>query len=429
MMARGGSIVALDLDNTLLDADSHAYHATVSGSLADIDLGLSAAQAQSAYESIRELGNALERIGLKNPIHERGSAQTLAVLCMTEGQSPRLRTELEIGSSDQAMHFGFLRELDGLNRVCRAGSFSERLGSEVQARMFCKTDPRVARFLDDAKRIARHPVVVQWAERYRSLELAQPVEDMLPLMQSLTSRGMLPVVISEGRSHIQLEKLGRLGLIDFFDGRILITQGAGTIAGIGKLDTAISRRIDDRIARQSTENDEELNLLWHFRCLVDTWMSKTPSFFGRCLHALHRDSERPQGIFGVPNYDEEESWREKPLRFVMVGDKYDKDVKPLIDLLGPEVGLKVRLRMGKYGHLHPEDELPADRRPDRTFTNWDSFARFLAEELTPDMVPPITQPPDLAPRSELRPDYIRRGLESEFEAVRCVATSLAPMLD
>ena len=428
MMACRGTVLAFDVDNTLVDAAGQGYAAAITGTLDRVNLGAGNAEACSLYESIRLRGDALERIGLQNPIHQRGNVHSLAVLCMTGCTDSELRNELRIKSSDQHLHRGFLNELDALNRATRNGSIGERFGAETRARAFCKTDPRVARFRDEANRIARHPMVVEWAEAYRSLELAQPVEDMLPLMQSLSSRGFIPVVISEGRSDIQFEKLKRLGLLEFFAGRILITENAGAIVGLDKLDLAMSKRIDDSTAAHSTGNDEMLNLIWYFRCLIDSWMSKTSSFFGRCLHALHRNSERPQRIFDVPNYDDAESWREKPLRFVMVGDKYDKDVEPLIDLLGPNVGFKIRLRMGKYGHMHPESELPEDRRPDRTFTDWDSLEHFLTEELSPDMVSPITRPPDLAPRSELRPDYIRRGLDSEFEAVRCVATALAPML-
>ena len=112
----------------------------------------------------------------------------------------------------------------------------------------------------------------------------------------------------------------------------------------------------------------------------------------------------------------------------MVGDRYDQDVEPLIDLLGPGVGLKIRLRCGKYGHLHPEDELPPDRRPDMTFTDWDSLATFLTEDLSRDRINPVTTPPDIVNRSDIRPDYIKRGLDSPYEAVRTVATLVTAML-
>ena len=158
------------------------------------------------------------------------------------------------------------------------------------------------------------------------------------------------------------------------------------------------------------------------------WATKTPSFYARCLHALQLDRESPAAAFAKPVFVPADHWRTKPLHFVMVGDRYDKDVKPLMDLLGPDAAMKLQLRMGKYGELHPESELPPDRRPDRTFTDWDSLAKFLTDELRFKDVKPITTPPDIVPRNEVRTDYIKRGLDSPYEAVRLVATSAAEMM-
>ena len=113
----------------------------------------------------------------------------------------------------------------------------------------------------------------------------------------------------------------------------------------------------------------------------------------------------------------------------MVGDRFDKDVEPLIELLGHGVGMKIRLQAGKYGHLHPEDRLLPDRRPDRTFTDWDSLAAFLADELTIDHIPSITAPPDIVDRAHVRRDYIDKGLDSPYEAIRLVAQAVADMIE
>jgi len=79
------------------------------------------------------------------------------------------------------------------------------------------------------------------------------------------------------------------------------------------------------------------------------------------------------------------------------------------------------LRAGKYAALHPEDELPPHRRPSRTFTSWDALSTFLTDELTVEDIRPITAPPPIVPPTELRWDYIDRGLESTMESVRLVA--------
>ena len=114
-------------------------------------------------------------------------------------------------------------------------------------------------------------------------------------------------------------------------------------------------------------------------------------------------------------------WDFEPLQFVMVGDRYDKDVAPLIDLLGKGRALTVRLRAGKYGREHPEDGLPEERRPDHTFTDFDSLATFLADDLDFADVPAVTTAPPLAPADWLTDDYLRQGARDPIAAVRKVA--------
>lgn len=420
--------MAFDVDNTLLDPDMRAYNATVPTFLTGCDVGLRPDEAFEGFEGVRSKGDAMERIGLRSGSHYRGDPDFLAVFCMTCCTSPGLRGDLRIGASDQSEYNEVLSELVTAYKAARKGSGDQRLDAERRLRTFCSTDARIARFRGEAERIARHPKIVGWADVYRTLELAQPVDNLLPFMERLASGGIIPVVISEGRTEIQLEKVSRLGLAEFFRGRILITQQAAAVPGLGLLDEAISQMIDEWIGTASGPASDELRTLWYYRCLIDGWATKSASFYARCLHALHHDIEHPQDTFDTPVYVPPNTWEANPLRFVSVGDRYDKDVAPLIDLLSPTVGMKIRLRMGKYGHLHPEEELAPDRRPDKTFTDWDSLATFLAEDLTPEMIPPITAPPDIVNRADLRPDYIERGLDSPYQAVRCVARAVAPML-
>jgi FMN phosphatase YigB (HAD superfamily) len=421
-------IIAFDIDNTLMDRDTRAYDATMSGFVSHLCLGMSPDIAPREYEAFRAQGNALAKAGLRNPVDERGNAEALAVFCLTRCEDIALKSELGIEPSEQGTYVALLSEIGDADRRTREGSFESRLEAECRARTFCATDPRVERFRNEAKRIARHARMAEWAESYRSLEVAQPVDNHLPLMESLSSRGTVPVVVSEGRMAIQIDKLDRLGLTDFFKGRILISEEATNVPGAGELNVAISRLIDQRVRSHGMAKDPELSILWHYRCLIDTWAGKTPWFFGRCLHAIRNSPESPEESFDRPMFVSPGRWRDQPLRFVMVGDRYDKDVKPLMDLLGPDAGMNLQLRMGKYENLHPESELPPDRRPDRTFTDWDSLAKFLTDELRFEDVKPITTPPDIVPRNEVRTDYIERGLDSPYEAVRLVATAVAQMM-
>jgi hypothetical protein len=391
-------------------------------------LGLESTERVRAYEDLRARGDALERLGLCNPIHERGNADALAALCLTRCQSTSLLRDLGLDSASQAAHRALLTEFAGLHDATKRGSFEARLEATIAARRFCAGDARIHGFCTEVRRVAKHPHVMEWANEYKTIEGQQSVHDCTPLMRTIMSRGGIPIVISQGRRSLQSSKLQRVGLAKLLSGRALITEAAVNIPGADTLDAAVARMVDERIRSTCASDDAELRFLWYYDCLIDSWGCKSPAFFGRCLHAIRQAPDSPEPALSEPQFVSADVWGRQPLHFVMVGDRYDQDVEPLIDLLGPGVALKIRLRCGKYGHLHPEDELPPERRPDMTFTDWDSLATFLTEDLSRDQVNPITTPPDIVNRAHVRPDYIKRGLESPYEAVRTVATLVTEMM-
>jgi FMN phosphatase YigB (HAD superfamily) len=422
-----GVIVAFDIDNTLADPTGEAYRRTVTRAVSAMALGLDDEQAFALFEAARAHGHALERLGFSNPIHERGHPHGLATLCLMFCADGTTLKQLGIHQDDQPTYRAVMRRIAEVHRFTRHGPFAARLKVEVSLRRALRDRPEIERLRHEIERVAGHDLLRQWTDVYRRAELAQPVDDSNPMITALRSTGATPVIISEGRKEIQQAKLDRLGLSSFFEGRVLITENSAAVPGIRALDDAISRLIDAASEREWRSGEDELPFLWHYRCLMDAWAAKTPWFYGRCLHALRSDRDNAEASLCRPAFVPAQRWVEDPLRFVMVGDRYDSDVKPLVDLLGPECGLRIRLGMGKYAHLHPEQNLPADQRPDKTFTDWDSLANFLTDDLRVEDVKPITTAPDIAPRDEVRSDRIKRGLESPLEAVRLVATSLAAM--
>ncbi|MFH1110191.1 MAG: hypothetical protein V1790_13510 [Planctomycetota bacterium] len=415
-------VIAFDIDNTLLDPDGADYRRTVGKFLGVHDLGLNAAEAYDAFEAIRTRGGVLERIGLANPRHERGCADGLAVLCLMHCTNPDLLVEPGIHPADQTTHRDTFTELSELDRATREGDFDDRLDAACRVRKFCATDPRIARLRDEVLRISRHPAVRAWARTYEAIENEEPVNDVRPLLEGLVSRGATPIVITEGREEVQMRKIRRLGVGDMLRGCVLITETAAELPGVRELESAIAALIDKKThSGCSSAQNAELHLLWYFHSVVDEWATKSASFYARCLHAVHQNPNDPQSALARLAVVPADEWAQQPLRFVMVGDRYDKDVLPLIELLGCDVGMTVRLRAGKYAALHPEDELPPHRRPSRTFTSWDALSTFLTDDLTVEDIRPITAPPPIVPPTELRWDYIERGLESAIESVRLVA--------
>lgn len=422
-------VIAFDIDNTLTDPDGSGYLRTTANFLASHDLGLNAEDAYDAIEAIRGRGAVLERIGLANPRHERGCADGLAVLCLMHCINPNLQAELGINPADQSTHRETFTKLSELERATREGDFDDRLDAACRVRRFCATSPPIVRFRGEVLRISRYPTIQAWARTYDAIENEEPVSDVRPLLGSLVSRGATPMVITEGREEVQMRKLRRLRVADIFTGRVLITETAAKLPGARELESAIGALIERRIdSACSPAQEAELQLLWYFHCVVDEWATKSASFYARCLHGVHQNPNDPQSALKKRAIAPADRWARQPLRFVMVGDRYDKDVLPLIELLGPDTGMTVRLRTGKYAALHPEDQLPPHRRPSRTFTSWDALSTFLTDGLTVEDINPITAPPPIVPPTELRWDYIDRGLESAMVSVRLVAELVSAMV-
>ncbi len=422
-------VVAFDLDNTLVDPDGETYRRTTANFLGFIDIGLNSSEVLRAYEGLRMRGDALERLGLGSPLHERNNPEAMAALCLSRATHRGLLRDLSINPVDQPDWRKLIVELAGLHDKTRRGSFDSRLAAEIEFQRLRATDPRLPRFCAEVRRVAAMPRITVWAQHYEKLARAEVMAYVRPLLDALVRREAVLLVISEGRFRVQTAKLDRLQVAEFFQDRVLITEQVAAVTGLEELDEAIAGLIGERMTTGADTESPELPLLWHYRCLIREWESKTPWFFGRCLHAVQNAPHRPELSLGHPVFVPAAEWEQRPLRFVMVGDRYDKDLAPLIDLLGLEVGTTVRLRAGKYGARDPEDATPPQRRPDRTFNDWDSLATFLSNDLTADQIPPITTAPAIVDPSMVTRDLIDSGLHSEYEAIRGVAQALAEMTD
>lgn len=413
-------VVAFDLDNTLLDPTGEAYEQTVAEFLSHVPTGMPPDESVARFEEVRALGHAMERNGLQNPIHERAHPDGLAVFLLLFCADESAQKELGITPSNQPADRAFMAELLEIDRAIRRGPLDDRLEAEKRLWKLSAADNRSWEFFANVRRIAREPRVQELCERYCKIKARAPIPLLAPLMKKLRGRGFAPVVITEGRDDVQREKLERLGLDEVFGGRVLISETAGLVDEDFALDKAIAELLSSWV-KGSDVDDERLRMLWAYRCVIDEWSHKSSWFFARCLHALRSCVECPDGALMMHRVMARDMWDFEPLRFVMVGDRYDTDVAPVIDLLGKGRAFTVRLRAGKYGREHPEDGLPEERRPDHTFTDFDSLATFLTDDLDFADVPAVTTAPPLAPADWLTDDYLEQGARDPIAAVRKVA--------
>lgn len=424
-ITRERTVVAFDLDNTLLYLGAGTYERTVRTFLTQHDVGLGEQQSFIAYEVLRARGDALARLGLHNPLHYRGHPEVLAAFCLAHCTSHSLLKTLQIFPESQPRRRRTIERLSELHKRTNTGTEEDRLQAEQHLRKFSSKDIDAQELRAEVRRVAELPLLQEWADTYAQIEQAtEPAIDVRGALEALTSEDRRLVVISHGFAQVQTEKLTQRGIAELFFKGILVTETAAEIPGAG----ALAARIDDAFeALAGASPDAELRRLWYYHCLIDLWASKTPWFYARCLHALQSDLENPERALRVLDLVGPERWRARPLRFVMIGDRYDTDVRPLLDLLGPAAGFKVRLRQGKYANQHPEDKVIRAERPDRTCTDWNALSGFLRHELGTEHVPPIASPPDIFPRGEVDKDLLAWGRASELEAIRHVAAAAVRM--
>ena len=416
-----GVIVAFDLDNTLLDPSGVAYHATVAKFLDRVDLGLTADEAATAYETVRALGPALALLGLGNPLHERGHPHGLATLCILSAKNLTLRAELGVDDEAARELRVLLIELNSLDRAVRRGSMEARLQAELALQALSRNSDRADRARTLVRTVSEYPVIVDWAYSYADIESGEHVIDPRPLVQMVAQRGGTPVVISDGLWDVQRKKLERLGLVDFFGDRILLTETAAAVPESQLFISAFDRMLN----AFGSNAEQALALAWRYRCLLYAWSAKSPAFFARCLHAVHAGGDAPaEGLRSVVVSDPD-AWAQKPLRFVMVGDRYDRDIAPVMDLLGDDVGVTVHLRAGKYANLHERRTEFEGRGPRRVVGDWGSLSRLLGEELRADQIRPIVVPPPIVPNKWMMPDLLERGTASHLTAMRTMAEAIA----
>ena len=234
------------------------------------------------------------------------------------------------------------------------GPLAARVAAERRVRYRVLHDAAVRELVQRIGDLAVQPMLGSWAELYAKLEAGQPLPDPSELLAAAVGAAEHVVVISEGRLAIQQAKLERLSCAELFAGRLLTTETAARPAGWRELAAAIDRRVAE--LPHSDTPDEKLDDLLHWQVLLDEWGRKSPAFYARCLHALQASAEQPEPALSVLTSVPSAQWQ--PMRFVMIGDRYDKDVAPVQALLGLGGACTVRVRQGKYAHFDPEDQLP-----------------------------------------------------------------------
>lgn len=417
-----GLVIAFDIDNTLVDSTGRAYRGTQEAFWREVEIPGRPEERAQRYEQFRSLGDALERVGLPNPVHDRAHPEALAAFLLLEEEAFTFNPLAQLPRWERANMSEVLRRVDAALRFIEgASSSAAALAEETRLRRRLAGDSCVERFVCCVRELASDPRMAAWSGRYQEIEASQPEEDRRVVLHRLAERGADCVVISEGRDAIQRGKLARSGLAAFFEGRILLSDRAARPPGRGELDEFLEPLLDRAGRDKSDLHSEELSLLWHFRWILERWSRKSPGFYARCLHALQAGGCSAEAALDAVSFAAPEAWTARPMRFVMVGDREDKDAAPLTALLGERVGLRLLLTCGKYGGRRNH----STKSVQREMADWQDLSDTLLSALDPAGIRPIDQPPAWIENALVDAALLERARHSPISVVRRLSEVLS----
>lgn len=415
-----------DLDYTIFDW-IHLYEQAISRVLRQV-FDFLPEKTLDTFCKLRAKSAAFEMLGVPSITHYYETPEALALLLIFHPEA----TSNCIGDISQRQRESLGRFVEDLwNAVsCLPKKFnSDLVQKEVELRRMVLTNPcgrTLQQRIEDLARTDRIQDVYTQCQKTKA-----PVENpyFLNFVNQLSETKDLELYIaSEGAEEVQKNKVSSLGVGQFFKGKVLTTEQAARPKGSSQLLESVDSLLNEAAKNKTGKLPPQLKFLYYFKQILDIYQEKGPWFFARLLHAVKSspcDPESSLAQFAVVHL---ESWQRQPLKIAIVGDRYDKDIKPIITLLGKGGVLTVRIQQGKYANTFQESELEPSMRPNETFSNWDKFVQFPLNSRW-SKIKPILSPLRIFNKDWINRDYLPKGLESDISIVRKIACIMTDFFD
>jgi FMN phosphatase YigB (HAD superfamily) len=142
--------------------------------------------------------------------------------------------------------------------------------------------------------------------------------------------------------------------------------------------------------------DQQLAPMVYVRDLFERFLYKRGRpFYARCVHAVHQGQSNPRDFLNSFSPTERVDWeRGVPTKLAVVGDRYDDDLRPLIQIYGDNV-CTVRVLTGHHRIRHTNQELDKLGWPKPTY-QVETLAQarnLLVKPSLWDKLVPVSQPP------------------------------------
>ncbi len=367
----------LDLDATLFDYPTVRINATVAalqGMVSDPER-----ISRDLFELLRHsLTDVLLNLGFHNLRRRWDSPEVLLFACLLDSESSR----------DALLAFAKLSRNgapseDDVSLTSRVLSFQRALKIRPEASV-----------LFDAVAAARMRWNSQLEERSRVFREhvkshANLVLGARELMAQLKDAGAELHVVSEGDSAIQRFKFDALGLAELVEGCVVTDTTCGVLSLLDELFQLHKGR----------EMPQLPSFVIELYDALAPYTIKSPAFFAKLLHSLVDTSPGSlQQRIQSPRFLTPQEWSSVPGRsVVMIGDRYRKDIEPLLRVCSKGVQT-FRVVTGRYSEEDPLSEILDQGRPAATgfFPDLRSLRPALADALR-NLDEPIQRPLPVLP--------------------------------
>ncbi len=391
MLQNTHKVVFIDLDHTLL-YNNDIRLAAARQALKVLFPEREAEQALSAYWTIIDHTYAFEALGFSSFSHYWNPIEIYAILALLTDENEFVKTNSAASVIDKKALWTDLFNLDRMVRGANRASFlSDKDFYEAHLETL-ENKERLEAFARLVRKISSAPILGEARRIYDgNLEL-KPLQEALGFLKRLEKSNFLLYLVTEGLAQIQLEKVALLGLQEFFNGRILVTQAAAEPFEFEEIFKAAKDSVPEQ---KRWLGDERRGLdyltLSYFSKLIRRWADKSnKQFYARVLHAVQIDPTSPQhSLSQVEVLDRNEWLARPPIKLAMIGDRYDKDLLPVLELCGKENSITIRVRQGRYKDVPHPQQKDTWRSPTGSFEDFSQVEEFIFDPQNWETVGPI----------------------------------------
>jgi FMN phosphatase YigB (HAD superfamily) len=387
-------IVFIDLDHTLVDnQDSRLMAAQRALTILFPEYAIE--QALSTYSTIVDHTDAFEALGFPSFRHYWNPVEIYAVLALLTHDNNFVKIHPEVLTFDPDALWVDLFTVDRM--VCgtnRSGFFSDEDFYGTLLGTLGNNEPLRA-FAGLVRKILHDPIFQETQAEYdRNLRL-KPLEHVTNFLKRLQESGFLFYLVTEGLTQVQLEKVSLLGLQEFFNGRVLVTQAMAEPFEAEEIVKAAKDLASDR-GRLLADDQRCLDYLTlsYFSSLIRRWSDKSnKQFYSRVLHAVQFDPMSPQHSLSKVEVSDRAEWLSRPpIKLAMIGDRYDKDLLPVLELCGKDNSITIRIQQGKYKSVPHPQRANSWRSPTATFEEFSEIEDFIFDPSNWDAIAPVPWP-------------------------------------